>query len=224
MKRASRFLWIIALVTVLGGFLVSCEDSVDYTKGGAAYFKNANTVASKSVLSTRDDTENVYDIEFLVYSLTLKDDTQGGGVWVIAGNEGGTPGWYDIEGIQRANFGNQPQGRSHSCVLLAIAAVRINDKLYWGTGSSGMNPFDGNKEDITTDVDKGGTGFMILAGDKAKFGPGIYTAGDEKEIAFQGVANMDIIDEFIITIDTSKLHNDGELTPNWWECFSFVVR
>jgi len=147
MKRASRFLWIIALVTVLGCFLVSCDNNIDDSaggggkKGGTVYFKNANLGRTKTILTARDDTQ-ADDIEFLVYSLILKDDTAGGGVWVIGGNEGGTPGWYDIDGIQKANFGNQPQGRPHSCVLIAIAAVKINDKLYWGTGKSGMNPMN----------------------------------------------------------------------------------
>jgi len=222
MEKIIRFFGVITLVAVFGFFLVSCDDDND-SQGGKAYFKNANDISSKNALSARSVIE-AYDIEFLVYRLMLKDDTGEGGVWVIGGNQGGIPGWYDIDGIQKANFGNQPQGRSHSCVFLTISAIKINDKLYHGTGGSGMNPFLGNKEDITTNPHQGGHGFGIIAGDINKLGPGELTFGDEKEISFQGVNNMQNIDEFIIIIDTSKLHNDEILASNWWECFSFIVR
>ena len=210
MKRIFGFL-VLAVFVLCGFVLISC-DKPDH--GGEAFFRNAKS--ARNVSGTK------FEIEFLVTGMMLKDDTRGGGVWLIGGNNASAPGWYDIAGIKRSKFHGQPQGRLHSCILLSIQAIRINDKLYvqdWVDGIPSLHPFDGNKKDITFSF---GNGFHIIAGDITKFGPGQGIEHDAKQLQFSGVEGQDI-KEFIIQIDETKLHNEGTLLEDWWNSFSFRV-
>ena len=226
MKR-KNILCVFAVVLAATVLLSNC-DNFGTIRGvigfrGEVYFQNAENIGSKSVARSAID---LTDIEFLVLSLVLKDDTQEGGVWVVGGNEGGRIGWYDINGLQRAFFGNQPQGRTHSCVQFRVRAIRINDKIYWsGWTGMGMPSYNGTKASISTNLHEGGGGFGILAGDVTKFGPGEGLDPQSKQLPFPGVSNRQTIASFIVGIDTDKLLKaDGTLADTWWECFSFVVR
>ena len=219
MKRKIILIMAITISFAAAAIITSCDNlgTVNqFLKEGKVYFQSKNGSA-RSARSVGGE-----EIEFLVTRLVLKDDTREGGVWVVGGNEGGVIGWYDIDSIRKANFGNQPQGRPHSCMFLNFHGIRIGDKLYAPSyvGAADMITFSGNKEDITTS----GCGFGIIAGDKAKLGPGVLAVENEKEISFQGVNGMQRIGEFIILVDESVLLTNGDLSNNWWECFSFIVR
>jgi len=224
MKNKITFLGFIVFVMALGFSLIGCNDGGNGNRGGMAFFLCEDNFGSRSARSARSVSGDT--VELLVTRLMLKDDTREGGVWVIGGNEGGNPGWYDIEGLQKAAFGNQPQGRPHSCLYLSIKAIRINDNLYRFNeqpNSPAMIPFAGDKGAIPTSP-HAGPSFDIIAGDLNKLGPGEHGGGViPMEIPFQGVSGMQNIEEFIIIIDQSKLHDNGTLRTNWWESFSFFV-
>jgi hypothetical protein len=219
---AIRSIAIIALIAVTGFSLISCNL---FSKGGQAFFLSETAAGSRSARNTGgSDT-----IEFLVTRLMLKDDTAGGGVWIVGsgahtGDHAGFSAWFDIEGLQQADFYNQPGNKPHSCVYLSIRAIRINDNLYsfnQQNNSPEMISFAGNKGDIPIGIHEG-PAFDIIAGDLNKLGPGEHGGGVvPMNIPFQGVSGIRNIEEFIIIVDESKLHNNGILAPEWWKSFSF---
>ena len=117
-------------------------------------------------------------------------------------------GWFDIAGLNRTTVQTPLNNAPHSCIILSIKAIKLNDVLILGT------------DDIIFDSSI----FDILAGDLSKLGKHESINHGTPTIPFNGVTGLQQVEEFIVFVDESKLHTGGILAANWWECFSFSVK
>jgi hypothetical protein len=219
-------LFILPLLAIM--LLTTCDNfgTIRNTlAGGRLYFQSEGARSLRSV----DPPDENYDIEFLVNTLYLVWDVNGGqGVWLIQSRRPGTDGpfdnagWYDVAGINQTKIYGHPLGRPHSNVLIEIAAIRIGDNI-WRAEHQIITPFPGNKEDIPIGAHVL-PNFALIAGDKSKMGPGFHAAHDAANIPFRGINNILYLEEFIILVDESKVHTDGVLNSDWYTAFSFSVR
>ena len=208
MKNAIKLIGIIALVSGIGFFLVSCGDGGNPPQEGKVFFQSLNNGVQQNA---RNLSEN--KVEFLVSNLLLVRDDASTNGWLIGNFDAGGPkinniGWFDIAGLNRTTVKTPLNNAPHSCIRLSIKAIRLNDELIFG-------------EDLSFNNEKQ---FDIVAGDLSKLGKHEYINNGTPNIPFIGVTGLSQVDEFIIFVDESKLHTNGILADDWWKCFSFSVK
>ena len=233
MKMKLGILAISIGIFVLSSFFIACDSDIGSTHNGLGqgqvYVLSGTNNDVRSVMSSRNICGN--EVEFLFVVLMLKDDANEGGTWVIApgANDGAVDnaGWYDIDGVNRTEFSGTLKQSPHSCFLLRLKGIRINDTFFKPTeDGKSMCIFDGDKEDYS--IDLSWPMLNLIAGDLNKFGPGeSYDEGDTN-IPFEGIPRgKEYLEEFVIFVDEDKLYDevDGEiiLKDNWWKCFSFTA-
>jgi hypothetical protein len=215
----SKLSWVFGMLLVFGLVFVACDlGNNDNTENnfseGKVYFQSSNSRHSLSVRSVAGNS-----IEFLVSNLLLvRDDAPTNG-WLIGKfhNHSGqinNIGWYDIDGLKKATVTTPLNGNPHSCIRMSIKAIKLNEAFIFGNETN--IGFDNSGQ------------FDIIAGDLMKLGSHEFIDSNTPQIPFNGVTDLQQVDEFIIVVDESKLLKETEgvlsLSDDWWECFSFSVR
>jgi hypothetical protein len=201
---------IFGILLAFGILFSACDDGSTDPGPGKLFFKNKNNSSNKNIRSV---TITGNKVEFYVTRFILKNASQyHGGAWIIGDgiitDENKNRAWYDTDGLNQAEVYNHLGGQPHSCIILSINAIKLNDEIIL-------------EKDLTP-----GHGIDIVAGDSTKMGA--EAVGAPKIIPFDGVTGIDNITEFIIYVDETKLLKveGGELVlvDDWWNCFSFFVR
>lgn len=208
-----------AILLVLASFMfTTCDDIgtiIGTIKGVQTYFQSDGS--ERSVRSTRSASGD--RVEFFVSNLLFGHDSGSGSTKIIAfpPSSRNNGGWYDINGINRARVYHSGSPERSSLMRFSIKGVRINDNVYSinestgaGTLYTGSFTYDNNNQ------------FDIIAGDITKPG-NQFISPTAPVLPMKSIPNMREVKEFILKVDESKLHTDGVLEANWWECFSFVV-
>ncbi|MCL1929006.1 MAG: hypothetical protein FWG07_09495 [Treponema sp.] len=205
--------------------VISCDTGSTSIPDGQVFFQSGTSDA-RNVRSVSGD-----NVEFLVSNLLLvRDDAPTNG-WLIGESPSvNNIGWYDVAGLNRTTVCTPLNNAPHSCIRLSINAIRVNDTIIWHNGAGGWPPgFDYLSQYDRFSLAGIWPPFDIIAGDKSKLGKHEYIGiggmdNDTPEIPFNGVSGLMQVNEFIIFVDETKLHTNGTIESDWWECFSFSVR
>ena len=197
---------LLIVIGVIGITFVSCGG-----EGGNSiqvFLRSSNNIDARSVAGNVGS-ENI--VEFHVMQLLVNMDNQPYAGWIIrSDNHPDYPsnhGWYDIASLNRTtvSMGDRHNG-PHSVVFMMVNGIKIN-------GNTVMENqwVDIVAGDLTTTYEF--HHFQVT--EQTKKLPG----------AFNGTDNLySNVSQFLVVVDESKLHDNGTLKADWWECFSFIAR
>jgi hypothetical protein len=213
--KIKKFFTIVLLALISFAF-TTCDmmgTIVGTLSGMQTYFQSGNNArASASVSGAR--------VEFFVSNLLFGHDSGNGSAWIIgfppsSHNNGG---WYDIDGINRARVYLQNNSEQSSLMRFSIKGIRIDNTIYKidqnsgeGTQYTGSFSYDNNDQ------------FDIIAGDITKSGNQFLNPASPV-LPMDSIPDLLKVKEFVLLVDESKLHINGVLKDDWWNCFSFSIR